>query len=563
VAIQLTGFGGVGEIGGNAFLLEAPGLRVMLDLGKRFGSAATMETTAQGKAFPPSAFAKRPGFGDYFDSFQKVRAYRPVADLMSLGIIPSGNGLEGLYRQDLGGATTAPPVDMVLVSHAHVDHCGLIGLLRPDIPVVTSAQSQATMQSIQATGMSSWETDYVDLRVRGGLEAKETGEYTRVSYRDGEAGLQRPFRVEARLESGPWSIEHHAVDHSIQGASAFILTDGDTKVVYTGDFREHGLHPEKTRAFLKAAADPDVLIMEGTRVGHGHPDSTDKETDVEAQVRGFIETHQAQGNPPFVAVGYPPRDLDRFQSLHRVARSVGRRLLIHTKQAYLLDALRRFDAALPDWRSDPNLGVYLGASNVLEHEGHVPVADRKRLVVESRLEPEWASVASRELSAWEFRMLGGEDERRGSRRIITKSVPFGDEHIVTAANVRDEPGDYVLSLNVYGMSDLLEIFPDRSKAGGLYIHSQTQPHNDDMEMDQFRLRRWLRAFHLNAPEHEPRRTHVSGHVSQADIDAILAELRPKVLVPIHSEHPGMTKERYEARTGQKALLPEWGVPLRL
>src|SRR5688500_12555319 len=44
MGVSLTGYGGVGEIGGNAFLLEAPGLRVFLDLGKRFGATTTMST---------------------------------------------------------------------------------------------------------------------------------------------------------------------------------------------------------------------------------------------------------------------------------------------------------------------------------------------------------------------------------------------------------------------------------------------------------------------------------------------------------------------------------------
>jgi ribonuclease J len=475
-----------------------------------------------------------------------------------------------LYRPDLGGVAGPSPVDLVLVSHAHVDHCGLIGLLRRDVPIATSPQSFATLGSIETTvGAPGWETDYTAMRVRGALTRNDEGEFVRMQYRD-ERGPERRYITQGPIqEHGKWTIAFHDVDHSIQGANAFVLSDGDRKIVYTGDFRRHGLNPEKTRAFLAAAVEPDVLIMEGTRVGHekGVP-GTDRERDVEAEVRAYIEKHEAQGGPPFIAVGYPPRDLDRLRSLHAVAKSVGRRLLLNTKQAHLLVALR--DAGrtdLPDWRSDPHVAVYCRArsSGILRNPGRVPLGDKAGLAIAylDVTRDEWSRLASKELEGWEFDLLGGEDEKKGSKRIVTKPVPFGDEHIVLPSDVAYDPGEYLFSLSLFNMTDLFDIFPDRSKAGGLYIHSQTQPHNDDMEMDQFRMRRWLTAFNFNAPDHEPRRTHVSGHVSQEDINHILDELRPKLLVPIHSEHPEMSAERYAGRIGRKALLPRWGHPERV
>ncbi|HLF16102.1 MAG TPA: MBL fold metallo-hydrolase, partial [Candidatus Thermoplasmatota archaeon] len=65
----LTGYGGVGEIGGNAFLLDDGRTRLFLDFGKRFGG-------------------KGSGWGDYFDEFLKPRTFRYVQDLMALGLVP-------------------------------------------------------------------------------------------------------------------------------------------------------------------------------------------------------------------------------------------------------------------------------------------------------------------------------------------------------------------------------------------------------------------------------------------------------------------------------------------
>jgi ribonuclease J len=573
MGVVLTGYGGVGEIGGNAFLLEAPGLRVFLDLGKRFGATTTMkrDPVTGKKSFTAEDFTRRAGWNDYFDTFLQPRTHSAVRDQAALGLLPWAGDLPRLYRQDLGGAPGPAPVDAVLVSHAHIDHCGLLGLVRPDVALAASKQTMATLDSMEKTTNRGWEYDFLQIPARASYERRDDGSIAEARYKDVDPA-RRPLHTDPKtLGNGKWSVEFFDVDHSIQGASGFVLTDGDTKVVYTGDFRQHGLSPEKTARFLKAAHDPDVLIMEGTNVrgghgGHGHnPLETDKEALVGDQVKQLVEEHDAKGGPAFVAVGYPPRDLDRLRSLHRVARQVGRRLLIAPKQAHVLDSLR--DAGrddLPDWRKDPNLGVFLRSNDhgILDKPGTVPIVDKMTLALDRIGVPpeQWADLAARELEGWEFDMLGGVWEKVGAKKRLVTPIPFGDPHVVTPDMVRADPGEYLLSLNLFTMNNLFDLFPDRSKAGGLYVHSQTQPHNDDMEQDLFRMKRWLMAFNLNAPDHEPKRTHVSGHIGEDDLHRIVDELKPKLLVPIHSERPEMTRDRYLERTGHQALLLQWGQP---
>ncbi len=110
-----------------------------------------------------------------------------------------------LYRPDLGGVDGPSPVDLVLVSHAHVDHCGLVGLLRRDVPIATSPQSLATLTSIEATSVGGWETDYTEMRLRGALERKDGGDIAGIHYKPDELGPTRRFSTASGASSSTTS----------------------------------------------------------------------------------------------------------------------------------------------------------------------------------------------------------------------------------------------------------------------------------------------------------------------------------------------------------------------
>src|SRR5688572_18341971 len=186
MGVSLTGYGGVGEIGGNAFLLEAPGLRVFLDLGKRFGATTTMkrDPVTGKKSFTAEDFGRRAGWNDYFDTFLQPRTHSAVRDQAALGLLPWEGQLPRLYRGDLGGAPGPAPVDAVLVSHAHVDHCGLIGLVRPDVPLAASRQTMATLDSMEKTTNRGWEYDFLQVPARASYERKDDGTIAEARYKD-------------------------------------------------------------------------------------------------------------------------------------------------------------------------------------------------------------------------------------------------------------------------------------------------------------------------------------------------------------------------------------------
>lgn len=579
VEVRLTGYGGVGEIGGNAFLLDDGKTRILLDAGRRFGAATVKHQL-------PESYVRRPGFGDYFDAFLKARSFAAARDLQTLDLVPR---LPTLYRSDLGGTASAtPPVDAIAISHAHQDHFGLLGLIRTDIPVIASQETVATFANLQETSPRGWETDLLDMQLRGGVghkkgNRKDDPPELTVSWRygDDEQGPRRPIHTQSGFEVGDWTLTHAPVDHSIQGAVGLVATRKDGfKVVYTGDFRAHGRRPELTQKFLRLAEGADVLMMEGTRVrrssderghgdGHGHASggepggneipraSTDSEVAVEREIEAIIATHDKEHGPGFVGIGYPMRDVDRLLSIWQVARRLDRRLVLQPKQAHLLQTLARKAGRtdLPDPLTDRHLAVFVkaqGKGTVLRRGAPLLMGNKLTLAMQELQAPpeQWIRLVSTELDKWERVLLGAADE--------DGSIQLGP-NVVTPLDVAAAPRDYIFTLSYWSMTDLFDLFPDRSRASGLYIHSQTQPFNDDLELVMFKLRRWCDAFNLHGPMH----THVSGHADEATLHEVLTLLKPKVLVPVHSEAPGMTAQWYSDRIGRRALLPHVGQPLDL
>ncbi|MEK6976707.1 MAG: hypothetical protein AABY18_10260 [Candidatus Thermoplasmatota archaeon] len=569
--LTLTGYGGVGEIGGNAFLLDDGKTRILLDAGRRFGAATVKHQL-------PESYVRRPGFGDYFDAFLKARSFAAARDLQTLDLVPR---LPTLYRADLGGtASDVPPVDAIAISHAHQDHFGLLGLIRTDIPVLASQETIATFANLQETSARGWETDLLDMQLRGGVghrkgKKKDDPPELTVNWRygEGEEGPTRPLVTTGEHVVGDWTISHAPVDHSIQGAVGFVATRRDGyKLVYTGDFRAHGRRPELTEKFLRLAEDPDVLLVEGTRVrrasddkdhaGHNHGAEiprakTDSEPEVELEIERIIADHEKDKGPGFVGIGYPMRDVDRLLSIWQVARRLGRRLVLQPKQAHLLQKLSRQAGRtdLPDPLTDPNLAVFVkaqGKGTVMRRGMPLMMGNKLTLAMQELHAPpeQWIRLVSTELDKWERVLLGAADE--------DGSIQLGP-NVVTPLDVAAAPRDFIFTLSYWSMTDLFDLFPDRNSAGGLYIHSQTQPFNDDLELVMFKLKRWCDAFHLAGPRH----THVSGHASEETLHGVLEQLKPKVMVPVHSEAPGMTAEWYSHRIGRKALLPVVGQPLTL
>jgi len=90
-------------------------------------------------------------------------------------------------------------------------------------------------------------------------------------------------------------------------------------------------------------------------------------------------------------------------------------------------------------------------------------------------------------------------------------------------------------MNYFQLNNLFDIKPNKES---VHIRSVCEPFNDDMILDQKRIDNWLKLFGLY-PEHK---YHASGHASGKHIFEMVEKIKPKTLIPIHTEHPEMFKK---------------------
>jgi ribonuclease J len=520
-AVRLTVWDGAGVIGGNKILLETGGRRLLLDFGTSFSA-----------------------YGQYFEEFLKPRSRCGILDYLEMDLVPP---LRGIYREDLLGdrpeiwarverrkpVVAVDRLDAVLLSHAHLDHAGNLGLLRGDIPVATSTTSAVLLKVYQDVAGGSFEqeltyykprtvgADGVTAATRGSpachrpyhlLAGAWTAEAEAFwSDHPGKTGELQSRQPETRLPDGCPPVRFYPVDHSVPGCGALAVGTEAGWVVYTGDLRVHGQGGDATRRFLEHAAglQPLVVLTEGTRVD-GQPAPT------EAQVAERCHEAVRGARGRLVVADFGPRNVERLLAFRQIAADTERLLVVPPKDAYLLRALRSLEPGIPDLASDNILRVYA------EPKIHAP--------------------------GWEQRLL---DDLRAAQ--------------VTAGEIRAAPERYILAFSFFDLTRLIDIDPP---PGGVYIYSNSPLYDEEMEIDFERLTHWLERFGLRLLG-DPRRDagaehagfHASGHISGEELLPFLRDLAPRYLVPVHTVRPSWFAERLRG-SGIEVLIPEAGKPMR-
>jgi ribonuclease J len=124
---------------------------------------------------------------------------------------------------------------------------------------------------------------------------------------------------------------------------------------------------------------------------------------------------------------------------------------------------------------------------------------------------------------------------------------------IRAYEIRQDPSKYLVHLDFFEFNELIDLSPP---PGSTYIRATSEPFNDEMILDERRLKAWLRHFDINAPSHDPVYVHASGHASGPEIRQLIHDIGPKVLFPIHTKDARLFHEM--AQDDTTVITPEYG-----
>jgi len=316
----------------------------------------------------------------------------------------------------------------------------------------------------------------------------------------GTLPLASSFRTGEKVKVGEFEVTPIHVDHSTPGSYGFLVEGPEGTIAYTGDLRFHGARAEMSEDFLRAAEGVDVLLIEGTNILESKVSS---EEEVRHKVRDLAQ--KAQKNQGLLAASFSAVDIDRLRTFYQIARETGRKLVISMRQACLMELLR------PEIESGRIKHIFkLG-------DPEVEIYQREKEI----------------MFKW---------ERKLADRFETVDGP----------SVSQKQDRVVLFATYYDMTELLGIKP---KPGSIYVYSESEPWDEEGEIEFGKLENWLEFLGLSMFQ-----VHASGHASSLELKEVVERLNPKRVVVVHSNRPALFKKFVG---GENIICPKRGERLEL
>lgn len=301
----------------------------------------------------------------------------------------------------------------------------------------------------------------------------------------------RHFKAWEPFQIGDFNVTPYLVDHSAVDAYAFLIEAEGKRVFYSGDFRTHG---RKGKLFEHMVNHPipdiDLLFLEGTMM-HRNNDLFPDEKAVEQKI---FEVIRSQKNISFIISS--SQNIDRIVSAFRACKRSGKTLVVDIYTAWVLEQVRQITGNVPgmEW---PEIRIYADYSLDKKLKAHPDYFGdfRKRLY---RYRVKWQELTANPSS---FLFFG-------------RMSSFGK----------------------------IEAFK-KGEGQVNVIYSQWQGYLDGKHSDYFGSDR-MAAFRED-PEVNFIYAHTSGHAPVEDLRRLAAALKPKILVPIHTEYAGDFGKKFE------------------
>ena len=449
----------------------------------------------------------------FFNDFMQYRSHQILNDTLLIGELPPATDERfGIYREDLYkymeqdfadefGITPGPPscVKDLFLSHAHADHIGNVQYLHPDIQLYCSPFTLALLEHFEFLHAStSLFRSILTYKPLFQLSPSDSRGTVRTSSQKMETISRKVHILQSgesvRCAEGDFQVTRYDVDHSIPGASAFLIQEFPTKkkLVYTGDFRLHGPQEATSRNFIHHAMkfSPDFLIMEGTRLTNFEEDDEClSENMIQSRLTSLFQEIDPQ-KPIFFDCSN--RDIWRFHSFLQATMNTSREFVVPGKIHNLLQMTIQHHLLPIDESHMKRVKVYLPKKS-------------------------WGLYEDRDYTQ--------SPENKYVMQLDSKIV-------LKAADIRQNSGHYVMYLPFLSMIEFLDLRPP---SNAYYIISKSEPFNDEGEIEFQKFMNWMRLVQI--PEKNIIRLHCSGHIRREQMRDVINDIHPQILIPIHSEQP--------------------------
>ena len=214
--------------------------------------------------------------------------------------------------------------DAVLFTHYHGDHTGQMLRIRPEIPIYAGALAKDIMRLSAERG--GQKNEALCKRIET-MQAFSPG---------------KPFLI------GDIQITPFCIDHSACDSYMFLIEADGKRVLYTGDFRLHGVRGNVMDKILdRRIGKVDVVVTEGTTVSRSEHEVV-TEWDLQKRVKAYLRQYK------YVFVLCAATNLDRIFALARAVPR-GKYCICDDYQKMLVETVSKHWSGISSFYEMPKL----------------------------------------------------------------------------------------------------------------------------------------------------------------------------------------------------------------
>ncbi len=310
----------------------------------------------------------------------------------------------------------------------------------------------------------------------------------------GDEKLKNNFKLFKAWKSffiGDFKITPYLVDHSAVDAYAFLIEADGKKILYSGDFRANG---RKSKLFDKIINDEnlknvDILLMEGTMLQRSNEDFPDEQS-VEDKIYEIIKTN----NQISFMIG-SSQNIDTIVSAYRACKKANKIFVIDIYTAWILEKMRLVSTSIPNMS--------------------------------------WDSVKV-------IKKFGGNyyQKLKENREYFKGYISKVFDNTIDIEYIKSNPENYFLKISPWHIQKVLDSM-ELNNSNIIYSQWLGYLKKEFSNIDTLELfknlqknNNWVYA-------------HTSGHADLVALKRFVSSLKPKKLIPIHTEYKDKFEEYFE------------------